>query len=60
MNKNRVGGHKRKAWRLKKKYNKWFAKLLGVFITNTLDELPKEFFRDVFSQQDYDFMRFYK
>ena len=60
MGKNRVGGHKRKAWRLKKKYNKWFAELIVKLVDITLDDLPKEFFEVAFSQQDYDFMRLYK
>ncbi len=57
---SRVGGHKRKAWRLKKKYRKWFHKALQELILDTLDDVPASYFEEMFSGQDYDFSRVFK
>ena len=56
----RPGGHRCRAWRLKKKYNKWFSHILQVLIKDTLADLPQGLFENAFSNLDYDFCRFYK
>lgn len=55
-----MGGHKRRAWRLKKKYNKWFFKIISEITLTTIQELPKAFFEGVFDCADYEFVRLYK
>lgn len=58
--KNRpVGGYKRKAWRLKKKYDKRFRKLVIAFIEIALEEMPDKIMEDCFRLQDYEFVRCY-
>ena len=36
-----IGGRKRRAWRLKKKHDKWFSEVLQRVISATIEELPK-------------------
>ena len=39
INKQRVGGKKRKAWRLKKKYDKWFLGMVLEIARDTLRDM---------------------
>ena len=41
MSKQHVGGKKRKGWRLKKKYNKWFMRMVLEIAKETLADMPK-------------------
>lgn len=46
---SRVGGKKRRAWRLKKKYHKWFDQALLEVITDTLAEMPQGCWENAFT-----------
>ena len=47
------GSRRRKAWRLKKKYEKWFSIQLRELIRDTLKELPQNLLENAFSGIDY-------
>ena len=55
-----VGGKKRRAWRLKKKYNKWFNAIISELVGITLQDIPQGVFEIAWSQQVYGFIRLYK
>ena len=55
-----VGGYKKRAWRLKKKHKKWFAKMTEMLITITLADLPPGHFEGVWASCGYDACRIYK
>lgn len=44
----RVGGRKRRAWRLKKKYDKWFMWSIEDLLVCTLKELPQGMLEQAF------------
>jgi hypothetical protein len=52
MRHTHVGGKKRRAWRLKKKYDKWFADISEKLILKTLDRIPKEVLRKAIEYPD--------
>ena len=56
----RPGGHRRRAWRLKKKHNKWFSCIIQKILMDTLSEMPQGLFENVWSNWNYDFCRLYK
>jgi hypothetical protein len=60
VSRNRVGGHKRRAWRLKKKYNKWFTKAMLDVANGALEEMPVDVLAGLFDTQDYSILRLYK
>jgi len=55
-----VGGRRRRAWRLKKKYKKRFHHVLQTLMKDTLNDLPKKFFENMWYGQDYEACRIYK
>ena len=60
MSRTPAGGHKRKSWRLKKKYAKWFNLIVQEVTIETLRNLPQGFLDSAFINSTYDITRIYK
>lgn len=56
----RPGGHRCRAWRLKKKYEKWFFRVIQNILTDILSEIPQGLFENTWSAWNYNFCRIYK
>ena len=55
-----VGGHRRRAWRLKKKYDKWFHRSMLEVAGDALRAMPRNLITDLWKNINYDICRIYK
>lgn len=55
-----IGGHKRRAWRLKKKNRKWFTVQMLKVAGDALRDMPRNIISDLWKDVNYDICRIYK